>query len=94
MDVLALKGNKSDIKLIIVMHIILFKSITIFEYFYYINKDNKCKWGCIDVDDFKLDYEEVLKKIRKLVYSLLMKTYGSMWVSGMNTIKILNDFKR
>ena len=37
-----------------------------------VNKDNKCKWGCIDVDDFKLDYEEILKKIRKLSLPLIM----------------------
>jgi len=37
-----------------------------------VNEDNKCKWGCIDVDDFKLDYEEVLKKIRKLSLPLIM----------------------
>ena len=37
-----------------------------------VNEDSKCKWGCIDVDDFKLDYEEVLKKIRKLSLPLIM----------------------
>ena len=37
-----------------------------------VNEDNKCKWGCLDIDDFKLDYEEILKKIRKLSLPLIM----------------------
>jgi len=37
-----------------------------------VNEDSKCKWGCIDIDDVKLDYEEILKKIRKLSLPLIM----------------------
>jgi len=37
-----------------------------------VNEDSKCKWGCIDVDKFELDYEEILKKIRKLSLPLIM----------------------
>ena len=37
-----------------------------------VNEDSKCKWGCIDVDKFELDYEEILKKIRKLSLPLVM----------------------
>jgi len=31
-----------------------------------------CKWGAIDIDDESLDYEELLKKIRKLKLPLIM----------------------
>ena len=31
-----------------------------------------CKWGAIDIDDESLDYEELLKKIRKLKLPLVM----------------------
>jgi hypothetical protein len=37
-----------------------------------VTENSECKWGCIDVDDFKLDYEELLKKIRKLSLPLIM----------------------
>ena len=26
----------------------------------YINEDNKCKWGCLDVDDYLIDIEKNL----------------------------------
>ena len=28
-----------------------------------INEDNKCRWGCIDVDKYTLDHKEIIKKI-------------------------------
>ena len=28
-----------------------------------INEDNKCIWGCIDVDKYTLDHKEIIKKI-------------------------------
>ena len=37
-----------------------------------VNEKSECKWGCIDVDKFDLDYEEILKKIRKLSLPLIM----------------------
>ena len=30
-----------------------------------VNEKSECKWGCIDVDKFDLDYEEILKKNKK-----------------------------
>ena len=33
-----------------------------------INEDNKCRWGCIDVDKYTLDHKEIIKKIN--TYSL------------------------
>ena len=37
-----------------------------------VTEKSECKWGCIDVDKFDLDYEEILKKIRKLSLPLIM----------------------
>jgi hypothetical protein len=37
-----------------------------------VTENSECKWGCIDVDKFDLDYEEILKKIRKLSLPLIM----------------------
>jgi hypothetical protein len=31
-----------------------------------IMKDNKCKWGCIDVDKYSMDIKSTIKKIREL----------------------------
>ena len=28
-----------------------------------INEDNKCRWGCIDVDKYTLDHSAIIKKI-------------------------------
>ena len=30
-----------------------------------INDDNKCKWGCIDVDEYNLNLEELSQKFKK-----------------------------
>ena len=30
-----------------------------------INKDNKCKWGCIDIDDYNLNHKELINNIRQ-----------------------------
>jgi hypothetical protein len=37
-----------------------------------VNEKSECKWGCIDVDKFDLNYEEILRKIRKLSLPLVM----------------------
>jgi hypothetical protein len=37
-----------------------------------VNEKSECKWGCIDVDKFDLDYEEILKKTRRLSLPLIM----------------------
>ena len=30
-----------------------------------INEENKCKWGCIDVDKYNLDHKKIIETIRK-----------------------------
>ena len=30
-----------------------------------INKENKCKWGCIDVDEYPLDHIKIIKKLKQ-----------------------------
>mgnify|MGYP003113544425 FL=1 len=37
-----------------------------------INKDNLCKWGCIDVDQYPLDHKVLMEKIRKLKLPLVV----------------------
>ena len=36
-----------------------------------INEDNKCKWGCIDVDVYNLDHKKVIDKIKELKFPLI-----------------------
>ena len=31
-----------------------------------VNENSEAQWGCIDVDDFNLDYEGILQNIRKI----------------------------
>ena len=37
-----------------------------------INEDNKCVWGCIDVDQYPLDHKMLIKKIRKIKLPLVI----------------------
>ena len=37
-----------------------------------INEDNKCVWGCIDVDQYPLDHKLLIKKIRKIKLPLVI----------------------
>ena len=37
-----------------------------------VTEESLCRWGCIDVDDFNLDYEDILKDIRRLNLPLVM----------------------
>ena len=37
-----------------------------------INEENKCVWGCIDVDQYPLDHKVLVKKIRKLKLPLVI----------------------
>ena len=37
-----------------------------------VNENSEAQWGCIDVDDFNLDYEGILQNIRKLELPLIM----------------------
>ena len=37
-----------------------------------INEDNRCKWGCIDVDQYPLDHKVLVEKIRKLKLPLVV----------------------
>jgi hypothetical protein len=31
-----------------------------------INAENKCKWGCVDIDQYPLDHKLLVEKIRRL----------------------------
>ena len=35
-----------------------------------INEDNKCQWGCLDVDDYAVDLEKISKNLTKIFGSL------------------------
>ena len=37
-----------------------------------INADNKCKWGCVDVDQYPLDHKQLVEKIRRLKLPLVV----------------------
>jgi len=37
-----------------------------------INEDNKCKWGCIDVDQYPLDHKLLIEKIRRMKLPLVV----------------------
>ena len=37
-----------------------------------INKDNMCKWGCIDIDQYPLDHKLLVEKIRKMKLPLVV----------------------
>ena len=37
-----------------------------------INEDNKCVWGCVDVDQYPLDHKVLIEKIRKLKLPLVV----------------------
>ena len=37
-----------------------------------INEDNKCVWGCVDVDQYPLDHKVLVEKIRKLKLPLVV----------------------
>ena len=36
-----------------------------------INKDNKCKWGCIDIDVYNLNHKELINQINQLKLPLI-----------------------
>ncbi len=40
-----------------------------------IDEENKCRWGCIDVDKYTLDHKEIIKKIN--TYKLPLMTCRS-----------------
>ena len=31
-----------------------------------INEDNQCKWGCIDVDEYNFNHQELIERLQKL----------------------------
>ena len=33
--------------------------------------DGNCRWGCIDIDDYKLDHKKLLKQIKQLELPLI-----------------------
>ena len=37
-----------------------------------INEENKCVWGCIDVDQYPLDHKKLIEQIRKLKLPLVI----------------------
>ena len=37
-----------------------------------IDENNKCHWGCIDVDEYPLDHKKILKRIQKFKIPLIM----------------------
>ena len=37
-----------------------------------INAENKCKWGCIDIDQYNLNHKELISKIRDLKLPLVI----------------------
>ena len=37
-----------------------------------INSENKCKWGCIDIDQYNLDHKNLVAKIRDLKLPLIV----------------------
>jgi len=37
-----------------------------------INEENKCKWGCIDIDEYNFDHKLLIEKIRKLELPLVV----------------------
>ncbi len=37
-----------------------------------INAENKCKWGCVDVDQYPLDHKQLVEKIRRLKLPLVV----------------------
>jgi hypothetical protein len=37
-----------------------------------INEQNNCKWGCIDVDQYNLNHKEIINKITKLKFPLIV----------------------
>lgn len=37
-----------------------------------INADNKCKWGCVDIDQYPLDHKLLIEKIRRLKLPLVV----------------------
>ena len=36
-----------------------------------INEENKCRWGCIDIDIYNLDHKQLLQKIKELKFPLI-----------------------
>ena len=37
-----------------------------------ITKDNSCRWGCIDIDEYNFDHLSLIKSIRKLNFPLIV----------------------
>ena len=40
-----------------------------------IREDNKCKWGCIDIDTYPFDHKVFIKKIRDKGFPLTLSFY-------------------
>ena len=54
-----------------------------------INEDNKCRWGCIDVDKYTLDHKEIIRKIN--TYKLPLVTCRSK-SGGAHIFLFTTDF--
>ena len=66
-----------------------------------INENDSCKWGCIDVDQYPLDHEALIKKIRNLKLPLVicrsksggahLFLFSNEWVSAKDMQKALKN---
>lgn len=64
-----------------------------------INADNKCKWGCVDIDQYPLDHKLLIEKIRRLKLPLVVCRsksggahcflFSSEWVEARDMQKAL-----
>jgi len=66
-----------------------------------INEDDSCRWGCIDIDQYPLDHEALINKIRELKLPLVVCRsksggahcflFSSDWVSAEDMQKSLKN---
>ncbi len=66
-----------------------------------INAENKCKWGCVDVDQYPLDHKLLIEKIRRLKLPLVVCRsksggahcflFSSEWVEARDMQKSLQS---
>lgn len=65
-----------------------------------INKDNKCKWGCIDIDDYTLNHKELIKQIRNNKLPLIVfrsKSGGAhvfLFMKEFTSAEVVQDYLR
>jgi len=63
-----------------------------------INKDNKCKWGCIDIDDYNLNHKELINNIRQNKFPLIVfrsKSGGAhvfLFMKEFTSAQIIQDY--